>query len=120
MHLKYTASVNGGFLFEAWKPKGIVQFLGPLVFTVILVLATESLSFFIQRKLVNKEKKRSIYYNFAYFVLRFLNYTEMLVAMSFNFWLIFALVSTSALALAVFGKIDDNYFIDSLKEKEDQ
>ena len=117
MSLSYSTDISV-FLFEGWQVKGATGFIGALISVVILVLVTEALSFFIQYKLVNQDKTRSPYYSLAYFLLRFLNYTEMLVAMSFNIWLILALAVTSALSMSAFGKFEDNLFIAGLEQKK--
>ena len=101
MTLSYSAELGMGFLFDGWTVKGPGQFIGTLVATVVLVLVTETLSFLIQQRLVQKDKTRSPYYSAAYFLLRFLNYTEMLVCMTFNIWLILALTMTSAICISV-------------------
>ena len=44
----------------------------------------------------------------------------MLVAMTFNIWLILALTITSGVAMAVFGKLEDSLYIDSLQQEKEQ
>ena len=44
----------------------------------------------------------------------------MLIAMTFNIWLILALTITSGVAMAVFGKLEDSLYIDSLQKEKEQ
>ena len=44
----------------------------------------------------------------------------MLVAMTFNIWLILALTITSGVAMAVFGKLEDSLYIDALQQEKEQ
>ena len=83
-------------LFDGFKVDGAGKFVGALCFILLLALVTELLSFGIwHQKFGNKMSTLSFVQKFLgallYLVLRMLNYCQMLVAMTFNFWLILAI-----------------------------
>ena len=47
MYMSWGTEMGGAYLFEGWKVNGAGGFVSALIATIILVLATEALSFFI-------------------------------------------------------------------------
>ena len=83
-------------LFEGFAVDNAGKFVGALVFIFVLALTTELLSFAMWRqKFGNKIAKVSVMQkvlgSIMYLILRMFNYCQMLVAMTFNFWLILAI-----------------------------
>ena len=93
------------------------KFLGALIFILLLAFLTEGLSFMMwyqNAKRGNTEKAgvgSKILNSVIYCFLRLLNYCQMLVAMTFNFWLIANIALFQFFAWFVFQEIKDGMII---------
>ena len=100
-------------LFEGFKVDNGGKFVGALFFIFLLAIATESLSFLIWRqKFYNAKQQLSIGQKACiatlYLLLRLLNYSQMLIAMTFNFWLILMIAVFQFIAWFGFQELKDN------------
>ena len=104
-------------LFEGFSVENGGQFFGALIFIFVLALCTEGLSFLMWKNKMSAENSGSattfskVIGSLYYFMLRFLNYCQMLVAMTFNFWLILAIAVFQFVAWYGFQDIKDGRII---------
>ena len=95
MNLSFKAQTDY-VLFESFNVSTGAQFFFALLFVFALALVTESLSFFLWYQKFTAAKTENagskivptLIVTVFYFLLRMFNYCQMLVAMTFNFWLI--------------------------------
>ena len=86
----------GWVLFEGFNVQNGGQFFCALLLILALAIVTEGLTFIIWRqKFTNGSKQEGVVQkvlaSLFYFMLRMLNYCQMLVAMTYNFWLILSI-----------------------------
>ena len=107
MTFGFTAKA-GWFLFEGFVVKDFGTFAGALVAILAMAMVTEGLSFLMWRQKFNQKKAseegavQKAMASGLYFILRVLNYSQMLVAMTFNFWLILAIAVCQFVAWFIF------------------
>ena len=105
-------------LFQGFKVDSVGLFIAALLFIFGLSLVTEGLSFLIWRQkfTANKGSQLSIgqkaFSSSLYLVLRLLNYCQMLVAMTFNFWLILSIAIFQYIAWFGFQEIKDGMVLE--------
>ena len=85
-------------LFGDFKVDSAGKFVGALVFILVLAIITELLSFLIWKMKFGKKASQvttaqKLLSAVFYLLLRMLNYCQMLVAMTFNFWLILSIAA---------------------------
>ena len=106
----------GWVLFEGFNVQNGGQFFCALLLILALAIVTEGLTFIIWRqKFTNGSKQEGVVQkvlaSLFYFMLRMLNYCQMLVAMTYNFWLILSIAIFQFLAWFVFQDIKDGMVI---------
>ena len=65
----------------------------------------------------NDDGSRSPLFSILYYVLKFLNYMQMLIVMSFNVWLIFIMALSQAAFQFLLGLYEDSLYITMLAHK---
>ena len=125
MHFDFSEKA-GYVLFESFKVENGAQFFYALLLILAMAITTEGLSFAMwQLKFRNRggnnAEKMPIWVNLVssgfYFALRMLNYCQMLVAMTFNFWLILAIAIMQFIAWYVFQDLKDGMTIEKSRLK---
>ena len=109
----------GWVLFESFKVEDGTQFFFALLLILAMAVATEALSFAMWYLKFsgssNSSKKMPLWQNILssllYFGLRILNYCQMLVAMTFNFWLILSIAFFQFFAWYIFQDLKDGMVI---------
>ena len=99
MQMTFGFGIKAGWvLFENFKVEDAGQFTAALALVLAMAILTEGLSFIMWwQKLDNpksdtdKKIGQKLVSGLLYFLLRFLNYCQMLVAMTFNFWIILSI-----------------------------
>ena len=104
----------GWILFEKWQVKSGSQLFFAMLFVLLLALLTEGISFVIwllqYQQSANKDAKNvpSKFISPAlYCLMRLLNYSQMLIVMTYNLWLIFSIAAFQAIANFLFNSIKD-------------
>ena len=98
----------GWILFKSWEVKTAGELFGALVFCLALAFISESLGFLIWYLQQKEGKSCPVFIiSFFYAILRLYNYLMMLLAMTYNIWIIFGLASFQALANFTFCLIKD-------------
>ena len=118
MQMTFGFTKNAGwFLFEGFKVEDYGTFVAALLVILAMALATEGLSFLLWRQKFNRQKDskmgsvEQVLDSVMYFALRLLNYSQMLVAMTFNFWLIVMIAVFQFVAWYMFQDIKDGMVI---------
>ena len=96
------------------------KFFGAILFILLLAILTEGLSFLMWKANMTGTKAaegdRQIFAkainSLPYCVLRLLNYCQMLVAMTFNFWLILMIAVFQYIAWFCFQEIKDGMVLE--------
>ena len=106
----------GWVLFEEFNVENGAQFFYALLLILAMAFVTEAMTFYMWYiKFGNGEKKATIVQNMlsgvSYFILRMLNYSQMLVAMTFNFWLILFIAIAQFFAWFIFQDIKDGMVV---------
>ena len=106
----------GWVLFENFNVQDGGQFLCALILILALAVVTEGLTFATWWMKFSSGSKpqtamQKVLASLFYFLLRMLNYCQMLVAMTFNFWLILSIVLFQFVAWFVFQDIKDGMAI---------
>jgi hypothetical protein len=79
------------FLFDGWTARGGWAFFGMIAFTTALCLLSELIALFMA-KLSDDTLVMKSAFVILFFILRGINYLQMLICMTFNIWLIITLV----------------------------
>ena len=115
-------------LFEDWRIKTGGELFGAMLFVTVLSLFIESMSFgmwMVQRRINHVDadmKSKSIPQQLCnsviYFMLRLLNYSQMLIVMTYNIWLILSMAVASAFASFVFNAIKDGIILKDVERSK--
>ena len=99
-----------------------------MLFVTVLSLFIESMSFgmwMVQRRINHVDadmKSKSIPQQLCnsviYFMLRLLNYSQMLIVMTYNIWLILSMAVASAFASFVFNAIKDGIILKDVERSK--
>ena len=117
MQMYFGFTIKAGWvLFEEFKVEDGGQFFCALLLILAMAVLSEGCSFLMWwQKFTMGSKKATICQNilasFYYFLLRVINYCQMLVAMTFNFWLILAIGVMQFLAWYIFQDVKDGMVI---------
>ena len=120
MQMAFGFGIDAGtVLFKDFNVKDGGQFFCALLLILAMALVTEGLSFSIWYQKFAKDKSaesglqigQKVVGSLFYFVLRLFNYCQMLIAMTFNFWLILAIAICQFMAWYVFQEIKDGMMI---------
>ena len=101
MQMEIKTGVDAGWvLFEKWQVKTGSQLFFAMLFLFVLALVTEGLSFMIWwiqynqgDKKVTKNMPSKFICSGIYCLLRLFNYSQMLVVMTYNLWLILCIAA---------------------------
>ena len=113
-------------LFEAWRVKTGGQLFLAMLFIFALSFFIEGMSYgmFLVQRNINKVEGKSknvpqqLINTVLYFLLRLLNYAQMLIVMTYNIWLILTMAVSVAFSNFVFNAIKDRLIIsDAYKGK---
>ena len=85
-------------LFQGWTVTNGGQFTGALVFAAVLGVLSELAGFILMKS----ESKMNF---LVYLFLKTINYSQMLIVMSYNIWIIVTLTVAQTLANFVFKKL---------------
>ena len=118
--MTFTYDLKAGYiLFDSFDVQDGAQFFYAILFILLLAVFTEGLTFALWYQQFTASKpapgdKRivpRIINSIFFFVLRLLNYCQMLVAMTFNFWIILAIALSQFLAWYVFQDLKDGFIV---------
>ena len=103
-----TGTDAGWVLFKQWEVKSLGQLLGALLFVFALAFISEGISFFIW--MLQQRDKSSVpvaVLSVTYGILRLFNYLLMLIAMTYNIYLIVGVAASQAIVNFLFSFIKD-------------